>query len=217
MRPESFQPEIAAQLNPEEATILLEQLTKAAAARRSEDVQGVRQELARLFPDQLEMVEAIADFPRYLKVVERLAVHKEKGKERQALIREQAEYNFLLTHLVGGMTDRKSLRRFWDALGRMAQAQKKMGAFAIMRAGVLGQVATYKIFQRLGQHPELSHPSQDQYEAIDLWEASGPVQVKSRRENDPQLIEVDRLGPTNIMVQRENGVRMVSSDLMRGD
>lgn len=209
------QPEMLKPQGPE-ASFALGRLNTAAASGDAKTIQSLKEELAREFPDQLEMAEAIADFPRYLDVRDQLDAHTKTGKERQQLIREQAEYHFLLTHMVSHVTDRKVLMRFWDSLERMAKAQNKVREYLYGRAGVLSQVATYKIFQKLGHHPELSHPTEDQYNAIDLWEDSGtPMQVKSGKNDQPVFIEVDRMGPTHVAIQGEIGQRRISSQVMR--
>ncbi len=197
-----------------EASFSLATLNRAAAAGDPEAIQLAKERLAQEFPDQLEAVQAITDLPRYLQVKEQLDRHMEKGKERQQLIREQAEYHFLLTHLVASITDRKVLMRLWDALERVAQAQKNVRGYLLGRAGVLGQVATYKIFQRLGLHPALSHPAEDRHNAIDLWEERDPVQVKGGGDQ-PSWVEVNRMGPTNIVVCGADGEQRISSKLMQ--
>lgn len=198
-----------------ESSFTLAPLCRAAASGEGEKVKPLKEQLVSEFPDQLEMVEAITDLPRYLDVCTQLDVHAEKGKERQKLIREKAEYHFLLTHLVSSINDQKTLMRFWDALGRMAQAQKRSGQYSMMRAGVLSQVATYKILQQLDRHPTLSHPSEDQYNAIDLWQESNPIQVKSGHDDQPFLVEVDRLTPSHIAIQGGDGQRRIGSELLQ--
>lgn len=210
MRTESFRPDIRKPQGPE-ISFSLGQLSKAAESGDTENIQLLIERLAQEFPDQLEIIQAIADLPRYLDVCTQLDIHAEKGKQRQKLIREKAEFHFLLTHLVCSIQDRKILAHVWNAMDRIAQAQKKTREYVYGRAGILSQVATYKIFQQLGLHPELSHPSEDQYNAVDLWQESSPVQVKSGKDDKPLLVKVDRLGPTHIAIQGEEGQQRIGN------
>lgn len=214
MNPELFIPHPEQAEDQPTATEMLQRLLKAVRHNDPERINRVRQQYERAFPEQLEGVAIITQFADYLDADERLTT-EDDDDERTRLIRTETEYHFLLTHyLTQSGIDRSFLASLWTTLEDLAEARGQAKTIDGMRRGMLSQAATYKIFEQLGAHPQLSHPAEDA-EAIDLWEEGNPVQVKgSRKATQPQIIPTETVADPPIVVEDAESMRVFSSKLL---
>ena len=62
------------------------------------------------------------------------------------------------------------MRQFWESAQTLAEkAAKDADSIKRLRVGILSTVASMKALDALGYKPELAHPEQDAYDAIDMW------------------------------------------------
>lgn len=175
------------------------------------------------FPEQLEGLAALLEFPSYVSTQEKISFsgfneRNPKERERKKLaIQSLTQYHFLISHFVEQNSDDKMfLEDFWRTIEQLGVALGNLRQAQIMRSGVLSQVAAYKIFKQLGQHPQLSHPREDAFEAIDMWsDADTAIQIKTGREtSDELLIDTDTIAFPSIESKEGDTVRHVSTELM---
>jgi hypothetical protein len=176
---------------------LSEELLLAVAENREEKVKELKEKYQADFPDELEGIEVL--FGMRDMFISQKKFEAEKGKmtheERRAQFRDFTEYQFLMTHyvLLNG-DDKAFLEKFWQAARHIADQASEVNEFNILRRGQMGQVATYRVLEQLGEKPKLSHPDEDAFEAIDLWtEGDTAIQVKSWDEDVPAVAETDHL------------------------
>jgi hypothetical protein len=92
-------------------------------------------------------------------------------EEKMDKVRSLTEYQYLLAHFVLERSgDDVYMRRFWKSAVTIAEkAGKSADNITRLKIGVLSTVATIKALDSLGYEPELAHPEQDAYDAIDVW------------------------------------------------
>lgn len=135
---------------------------------------------------------------------------------RKEIFIELTQYQFLLTHFIKSNIENKNfLNNFWAVLERLAENSGFTEKFHTIKKGILTQVATYKIFEYLNKHPQLSHPEQDAFESIDLLTESGDaIQIKSTGVEKPQFIEIKNqvaVGGVEIKTPQTNNLANISS------
>lgn len=175
---------------------LQEKLLKAYTNRDEKAVEILKQEYFQEYPDQLEGVEALFGFSKTLALRKQLAEGHFRFKEKRKVFQNLTEYNFLLTDFIRqNKIDRIFLKKFWEVCETIANTHGQMKDFLYLKRGIVNQVAAFAILEEIGVKPRLSHPSEDAFNAIDLWTDTGvAVQVKTDREaEEPVLIETDTL------------------------
>ncbi len=133
-------------------------------------------------------------------------------------IQSLTQYHFLLSHFVEQNSDDKAfLEDFWYTIEQLGVAANDLRQAQITRSGVVSQVAAYKIFKRLGRHPQLSHPREDAFEAIDMWsDDDTAIQVKTgKKASDELLLDTDSIAFPGIESREGDVVQHVNTDLMR--
>lgn len=167
------------------------------------------------YPDQLEGVEILFGVGDFLKKQKNL--DKETGRSRidPERFKDLTEYQFLITHyIVQNQNDKEFLAKFWnvaEAVGKRTGTSEQLN---ILRLGLLGQAAVYKILKSLGENPQLSHPREDAFSAIDLWAGSekSAVQVKLGKEvTEPAVLKSDAVAFPAIQAKTKEKSRYYSS------
>jgi hypothetical protein len=155
-----------------------------------------------------EAAEVIASFPAFLETQRKLKMEEiENDEERLAAYRDVTEYQFLITHYVASHEgDPPALQEMWKALRSIAGKKEDPRNFSPFQRGVVTQVATHKIFKKLGFAPHLSHPEEDAFKKIDLWsDENHAVQVKGTAEEQFDIFETDKIGPAPVEVSGKDG------------
>lgn len=147
------------------------------------------------YPRQVEAIEALFGLAEYLKNEKTIEKNREYKISEKAVFQDQTEYVFLLSHLTIRYGDQyEYLNRLWLLMHDVSQKMGKNDLVKSLKRGVVAQVGTFKVFDKLGLNPELSHPRQDAYDKIDMWVGGGgPVQVKRRSGEEPVIIETDEI------------------------
>ncbi|OGZ12677.1 MAG: hypothetical protein A3C93_06240 [Candidatus Lloydbacteria bacterium RIFCSPHIGHO2_02_FULL_54_17] len=176
------------------------------------------------FPEQMEGVVALLDFPSYLSLQKKVGHFSfntrtpEGREERKEAIQSLTQYHFLLSHFVEQNSDDKAfLEDFWYTIEQLGVTADNLRQAQITRSGIVSQVAAYKIFKQLGQHPQLSHPREDAFEAIDMWsDADTAIQVKTgKRGSDELIVATDTIAFPGVESKVGDAVTHVNTDLMR--
>jgi hypothetical protein len=182
----------------------------------AEKSEVVRNKYIEKFPDQLEGVMALVDFGTNIdenKFIneQRLETDPNKKEERLRVYESLTQYNFLLTNFIRqNGANKEFLDAFWDTLEDIAKKKRALPYAHGLRRGILSQVATYKIFERLGMSPKLSHPEEDAFRKVDIWvEGEGAVQVKgSSKKGDELFIETDKISFPSSEVVSQDGTKV---------
>lgn len=183
-----------------------------------EKIKAVKQKFETEYPDQLEGVNALFGFVDCLNNMYKLESQRIPHQERLKIIEELTQYHFLLSHFIKENTnDREFLQLFWDALYKIASPGFTT-EFNIYRAGVLTNVATYKIFERLGDHPKMSNPKDDAFNSIDMWVGEDVVQIKGdSRADKVEVIEVkngELVSVPGVIVDKNNQSKYYSPEML---
>lgn len=174
------------------------------------------------FPEQLEGMTVLFELPSYIDTQERIAFFHPRSKnehqQKKDALERLTQYHFLVSHFVEQNSDDKGfLEEFWRTMEQLGIATGNLRQVRVMRGGVLSQVAAYKIFEQLGQHPQLSHPQQDAFDAIDMWSGDNiAVQIKTGRERSEELlIDTDDIAFPGVQTTSGDVVQHINTDLMR--
>jgi hypothetical protein len=178
------------------------------AEKPSEKLEGLKEEYRAKYPDQLEGVELILSIRHFLELV-RLAGdpnHRfRNSKERVEAFQDLTETNFLLAHFVmsnGG--DKEFLNLFWSSAEKIAASAGLAREMNLIRKGAMTQVATMRIFEKLGMHPTMSHPADDAFNKIDMWsDPEHAVQIKSTGADTPEVVPTDEIAFPGVEVKRD--------------
>lgn len=191
--------------------------TSVASGNRDR-IAEVKERYLKEYPDQLEAVEALFGIREVLRMQKSLDRKRERGevhKDRK-VFQDLTEYQFLFTHfLASNSEDKQMLEQFWIVVERAAKEMDQLPDLNRLRRGILSQVATVRLLEALGLQPQLSHPEQDAFDAIDLWAAGGTaVQVKGSAEAmQPAFIESDELAFPSIATRHRAEHRHFNSKL----
>lgn len=176
------------------------------------------------YPDQLEGVTTLLDFPSQMDRQAYLNSHSFKDEdptikeETLRCVEECTQYTFLLSHFVLENTDDKIfLEKFWSAIENMAQKKGKLEMAHKIRRATLSQIATHKIFAQLGLRPKLSHPKEDAFKKVDLWvDGSSAIQVKGTNKAREEMFMESKLANfPGIQIETEKEVAHYNSHFMR--
>jgi len=167
--------------------------------RKENDLQrkDLKEEYMTQYPDQMEGIEVIFGMKRFVSISNRLSSKGQEipWKEKMDMLRDLTEYQYLITHYIleagksqGG---RKFLRNFWQLGETIAHNAGLLEQFMGIKKGVLGQVASYKIMEKLDYNPKLSHPNLDAFYSVDLLtEDNMAIQVKTDSSQEPKVLEI---------------------------
>lgn len=203
---------------------LQERLFRAVEAEDAAEYAQIHDEYVEKFPDQLEGVSALLEFPNHLE--RHVFLHEHSFQDKDEAVRsemlktveESTQYAFLLTHfLAHNGEDKYFLKNFWDVIERMAEKKGMTKIAHQLRRGILSQVAVFHVFEQLGMNPKLSHPQEDAFKSVDLWvEGAGAVQIKgSDKRKDEMFIETDEIDFPGVQTVGEGGSRHVNSHLFK--
>lgn len=205
---------------PEEVreTVLLQQkLFAAIKINKKPDIAALKEEYEKKYPDQLEGIEVIFQFKNFLKDQNTIDATRGYERSRKDTFESITQFQFLITHFVSNNSENKEfLANFWEILEEMARAtndSENITRVNKLRKGVLSQVAIYKICDRLGIKPKLSHPKEDAFDAIDLWtDSETPVQIKGARDDQekPTIIETEAIPFPNVQIDSEGQTTFLS-------
>jgi hypothetical protein len=134
-------------------------------------------------------------------------IEPEKLKQ---LLRDLTEWQFTTTYfLIHAGRDRKFASTFWSEcsdLYKLFSGQK----IQRYRKGIIGQVGVYRLMERLGLKPKLSHPDEDAFEQADLWisypKSSEAISVQTKytvRAQKPVLMSTDEISYPSILRYEE--------------
>lgn len=164
----------------------------------NKDIVALTNSLIEMYPADAEALIALAELPGYFSAQRALDhlrdeehsrrqfTHEERRameKKKKDLLIRLTQHQFLLTDVVVKYAhDRSYLDGFWKSTELLANFKHAEGSMVRTKESVLAQASIYQLFAQLGKHPSLSHPSEDAFNAIDLWIAEGEekqaVQVK---------------------------------------
>lgn len=181
----------------------------------NKDVESIRTTYEEKYSTQLEGVESLFELAPFLLLSKKINNKEISNKdERKKAYEELTEYQFLLTHFISlNSHDKDFLNIFWDTARGIAEKTGCLKEFNITRRGIITQVATYKIFEELGENPKLSHPKEDAFQSIDLWtDENHAVQVKSSYENDVKIVETDEITFPGVQIEEDSKIRQFSSN-----
>jgi len=188
---------------------LQEKFLAAYQAKDEEAITNLKHEYEEKYPDQLEGVEILFGFDRYLKEQGAIKIHRQrKPRESFAELRETfqslTEFNFMITDFISNNSgDKKFLKKFWDILELMSSKRGRLDQFHMLQRGTVTQVATQKLFEQIGLNPKLSHPAEDAFHAIDLWVDTAAVQIKGAPRKDAVFLETDTIAFPGIRANKE--------------
>lgn len=201
--------------NTKEAHSLQWDLLHAILVSDDKKVGELKKKYQEEYPDQMEAVEVIFGIKDFIEKSRNLNLkHKElTGKEKIDAYRDITEYQFLFTHFViQNHNDRKFLELFWNIAEEIA---RKMGAereINMLRRAQVSQTAVYRIMEELGENPKLSHPDEDAFESVDLWESSEKaVQIKGWEEQVPAIFTSDEISFPAIRADQKMTSKFYSS------
>ncbi len=143
--------------------------------------EGVTKRVADIFDNDVEGAMVMRDLAPFLRGQSAMNQEGVEHKDKMAKVRGLSDYQYLLTHFVLERSDDEAyMRRFWQSAETLAKKDGKSEQNVTqLRVGILSTVATIKALELLGYEPELAHPAQDAYDAIDVWTgARKALQVK---------------------------------------
>ncbi len=196
---------------------LQREMFSACDENDSEKVDALRKKFETEYPDQLEGVNALFGFVDCLNNMYALENRRMPHEKRLATIEELTQYHFLLSHFIKENTaDREFLQLFWDALYKIASPGYTK-EFNIYRAGVLTNVATFKIFESLGDSPKMSNPKDDAFNSIDMWAGDDVVQIKGDSSaTKVEVVEVkngELISVPGVIVDKNNQSKYYSPEM----
>lgn len=202
---------------------LQEQLLLAIKNNDTKTLEKTKAVYLSKYPDQLEGVTSLLEFSAYLENQKYLEANSFSNKrplvraEMLKRVEEATQYSFILTDFVSQNMDNKDfLAKFWAVLNKIGEGKNMLKKTHQLQRGVLSQVATFAIFDRLNLKPRLSHPKEDAFKSVDFWvEGAGAVQVKgSGKRKDELFIETDVVNFPGIETEDESNIKHVNSHLM---
>lgn len=177
----------------------------------------IHEKFLREYPDQLEGVEALFGFKDVLNSDRKLREGEVLAEERGKIFEELTQYQFLVSHFIKENTEnREFLELFWEALKEISKPDN-LREYNIYRHGILTQVATFKIFEKLGDHPVMSHPKEDAFKSIDMWVGEDAIQIKGdAKATKLEVVEVKDGGVVavpGVLVDSNNKSRYFTNEM----
>lgn len=203
----------------QKAFILQQEFLRAQQAGKDDVVKMLKKRYQEEFPEQLEGVEALFGLAEFLKKQKSFdeARGRKEGRlpetERTNMFRDFTEYQFLFTHfIINAAEDRKFLEDFWAVGEAIAKGTGCLKEMQKLRRSLVSQAAVYHILKEIGDKPNLSHPDEDAFNAVDLWaDHKTAIQIKGWNEEDPALFESDHLVFPSAQTGNSGKQRMFSS------
>jgi hypothetical protein len=180
---------------------------KPPAAKIDNDAMWLKAEYARDNPGDLEGAELVGGMLKYVRDQVRLEKKAFATKlEAIEIVKKLTEFNFTWTHYVQShKDDPHALRELQQRMEAAARKEGRNDLYMISRSGVMTQVATMEIFDKLGLRPSLSKPEEDTHRKIDLWIEEAPVQIKTNVDSDEvKIIETDTGAPLSVAIEKGN-------------
>ena len=184
----------------QKAFMLQQELLRALKSGRGDQVKELKKQYQAEFPEQIEGVEVLFGIIDFLEKQKAFDASKTRGErlpesERTNTFRDFTEYQFLFTHfIINAGQDREFLEDFWAVTETMAKDINCLKEMQKLRRSMVSQTAVYHILRELGEKPNLSHPREDAFNAIDLWaNHKTAIQIKGWNEEEPALFESDHL------------------------
>lgn len=193
----------------------------------NKDIVALTNSLIEMYPADAEALTALAELPGYFSAqsaLDRLRdeehsrrhfTHEERRameKKKKDLLIRLTQNQFLLTDTVVKYAhDPSYLEGFWKSTELLANFKHAEGTMGRTRESVLAQASIYQLFEKLNKHPSLSHPSEDAFNAIDLWIAEGEekraVQVKGapKKEEFSVIPAAERISFPGVAVHTKEG------------
>lgn len=169
----------------EEENDLQRQLFLAVRNKDNNSIKELKKSYEEKYPDQLEGVVALFELTPFLKTQAEIEKYKKPDEKRKKMFEELTQYQFLLTHFINfNSKDKDFLWTFWEVAERLAKEANQLKEMHMLQRNIISQVAAIKILKALGKDPVLSHPSEDAFNAIDLWieEEKTAIQVKGTKQ-----------------------------------
>jgi len=184
----------------QKAFMLQQELLRALKSGRQDAVTELKRRYQAEFPEQIEGVEVLFGIIDFLKKQKAFDAGKSRGErmpepERINTFRDFTEYQFLFTHfIINAADDRSFLEDFWSVAEAMAKDVDCLKEMQRLRRALVSQASVYHILREVGEKPNLSHPREDAFNAIDLWaNHKTAIQIKGWNEEEPALFESDHL------------------------
>lgn len=176
-----------------------ERIFSALAEGNETTIAETKKEYEEKYPDQLEGVTVVIELGSFFenqKYLESCGVSSAWSTRCKKMVEETTQYRFLLSHFIKENSgDKEFLRLFWDAVDRLAQKMNALKEFHALRRATLSQNAVFKTLENIGYKPQIAHPREDAFDAVDLWTKEGAVQIKgSPKKNDLIFEETDIIG-----------------------
>lgn len=156
--------------------------------------EGMRRE----FPDRLEEIDVYLGLPDFLWKCAHIKDIQESKEEKKKfdpkLIQDLAEYQFILTHFLSGNDDRESLEKFWKFFEKIGDVTDTKEVLDILKIGLLGQVATERLFRSAGIGVKSATPKEDSYYKVDLWVADSDALTALQTKTSPDVKEFKIFG-----------------------
>ncbi len=184
-RPELQQIDLANKLRP-----IYQEGTQSEHGHNEPQIQELAEQYQLKYPNELEAITILTNVQSFLELTQRVKDPELKREEKKPLFKELTEYQYLWTHFVITNSDKtRVMEDFWEATHRIAESAGYAEPARAYQSGIITAAATYQIFEALGKQPQLSHPAEDAYDAIDLWidETNQPVQIKKSNASEVEI------------------------------
>src|SRR3989339_203082 len=202
----------------QKAFMLQRELLRALKSGRQDAVTELKRRYQAEFPEQIEGVEVLFGIIDFLKKQKAFDANKARGErmsepERTNTFRDFTEYQFLFTHfIINAAGDRAFLEDFWSVAEAMAKDVDCLKEMQRLRRALVSQASVYHILREVGETPNLSHPREDAFNAIDLWaNHTTAIQIKGWNEEEPALFESDHLVFPSAQTGREGKQSLFTS------
>jgi hypothetical protein len=179
-------------------------------------VSRIKNKFIKKHPEEIEAAEILFSFPEFFETQRKLDKMREESKKRMLTKEEEdkklqhfknlTQYWFLVAHFIHENIDKKEmLSEFWESIERTSHETGYDSKN--LKRGTLTQVATMRVFEKLGLKSELSHPKEDAFNAIDLWVEGNAIQIKgTKTKKDVDIVEVDSTAFPGVQTEQNNNV-----------
>lgn len=170
------------------------------------------------YPHELESIELMFDMKKFITISRKLSRNQIEPERIPSTIKNLTEYQFLITHHTleasKSPDSRKILKDFWRISETIAYNAGMIEQFVGLKKGVLGQVASFKIMEKLGQSPSLSHPKLDGSYSVDLTaKGDTAIQVKTNSAKEPLFLDlrkVEEVGTPSVVIEQDGKETFIS-------
>lgn len=156
--------------------------------------EGMRRE----FPDRQEEISAYLGLPDFLWKCAHIKDIQESTEEKKKfdpkLIQDLAEYQFILTHFLSNNMNRENMEKFWNFFEKVGDITDTKEIQDILKIGLLGQIATERLFRSAGIGVKSATPKEDSYYKVDLWVADPNALTALQTKTSPDVKELRIFG-----------------------